>query len=224
MTPNGRQFATGNITLLEDNLWNANSISAVGASVITDLVGNSFRVPTVGTNMTATRSWGIYTNGSALVQSNLVVGSAFKAAGATVDITGSLLVSSSSIFNGISVTSITSSGNITVPTTASITGYSARIGTTTTQAAIPTINTDRVHFTNITGLAQAITSVTMTGTPIDGQLFEIRITDNGTARAITWGSQFAGSLLPLTTVISTRIRVFLEYDSTLAKWFCVGAF
>lgn len=40
----------------------------------------------------------------------------------------------------------------------------------------------------ITGLAQAITSMTtgLTGTPNAGDMMMIQITDNATARAITW--------------------------------------
>ena len=128
----------------------------------------------------------------------------------------------------LAVTTISTSGtatlnNLVLPSTGTITGYVNRISSVTTQSAVPQISTDRIHFTTITGLAQAITSVTMTGTPFDGQLFEIRITDNGTARAITWGSQFDGALLPTTTVISTRLRVFLEWDAATSKWFCVGS-
>ena len=58
----------------------------------------------------------------------------------------------------------------------------------TTQAATPAINTDNGDIFQITGLAQAITSMTtnLTGTPVAGDMMMIQITDNGTARAITW--------------------------------------
>lgn len=98
-----------------------------------------------------------------------------------------------------------------------------------TQSATPTMNTDNMDIAEITGLAQAITSMTtnLSGTPVDGDLLEIQITDNGTARAITWGTSFAnGGLvnLPTTTVISTMLRVLLEYQTTasLNKWVCVA--
>jgi len=59
---------------------------------------------------------------------------------------------------------------------------------TTTQSATPAINTDTGDIFKITGLAQAITSFTanLTGTPFEGDMMMIQITDNGTARAITW--------------------------------------
>lgn len=97
----------------------------------------------------------------------------------------------------------------------------------TTQSATPTINTDNTDVSSITGLAQAITSFTsnLSGTPVnDGDQLEIQITDNGTARAITWGTSFASTTvtLPTTTVISTRLRVFFEWNTVTSKWDCVG--
>lgn len=98
--------------------------------------------------------------------------------------------------------------------------------TTVTQSATPTINTDNMDVAAITGLAQAITSMTtnLTGTPSQNDLLEIQITDNATARAITWGASFSnGGLvnLPTTTVLSVELRVLLEWDAT-TKWTCVA--
>lgn len=92
-----------------------------------------------------------------------------------------------------------------------------------TQSATPAINTDQTDIASITGLAQAITSITMAGTPVDGQSLLIRITDNGTARAITWGSSFEGASLPTTTVISAMLVVGLIWNTVTSKWRCVGA-
>jgi hypothetical protein len=95
-----------------------------------------------------------------------------------------------------------------------------------TSSATPTINTDDVDMHSITALATAITSMTtnLSGTPRNGQKLIIRIKDNGTARAITWGASFEsrGDTLPTTTVISKRMEVGLIYDSVAAKWGCVA--
>lgn len=98
-----------------------------------------------------------------------------------------------------------------------------------TQSATPTINTDNGDIFQITGLAQAITSLTtnLSGTPVDGEMIELQITDNGTARAITPGSSFAnGGLVsfPSTTVISTMLRILLQYQTTasLNKWVVIA--
>lgn len=98
---------------------------------------------------------------------------------------------------------------------------------TTTQAAAPAINTDNGDSFVITGLAQAITSFTtnLTGTPVAQDIMEIIVTDNGTARAITFGTKFeaAGNLaLPTTTVISTQLRMWFQWDAVNSKWCIVG--
>lgn len=102
-----------------------------------------------------------------------------------------------------------------------------RIGTTASSAT-PAIDVGLYDQFNITALAVAITSMTsgLSGTPTDGQKLLIRIKDNATARAITWGASFVSSgvaTLPTTTVISKTHLVGLIYDSTAAKWVCVAA-
>lgn len=95
-----------------------------------------------------------------------------------------------------------------------------------TQSATPAINTDNMDIASITGLGQAITSFStnLSGTPTAGQYLMIQITDNGTARAITWGASFASTtiLLPTTTVISTLLRIGLQWDTVAAVWECIA--
>lgn len=97
---------------------------------------------------------------------------------------------------------------------------------TVTQAAAPTFNTDNGDVFAITGLAQAITSMTTnhTGTPVAGDIITFEITDNGTARAITWGTKFEASSvsLPTTTVVSTLLIVTFKWNTATSKWRCVG--
>lgn len=99
----------------------------------------------------------------------------------------------------------------------------------TTSSATPTINTDNVDQYRITALSTAITSMTtnLSGTPTEGQILVIEITDNGTARAITWGSSFEnGGLvnLPTTTVVSTLLGVVLKWNSATSKWRCAKTY
>jgi hypothetical protein len=101
-----------------------------------------------------------------------------------------------------------------------------RVGTTASSAT-PTINTDDVDQFNITAQAAAITSMTtnLSGTPTDGQKLLIRIKDNGTARAITWGASFVSSgvatLLTTTVISKTHMSLFI-YDAAASKWVCVA--
>ena len=100
-----------------------------------------------------------------------------------------------------------------------------RSGTVTSHAT-PTINTDNVDIFTITALAEAITSMTtnLSGTPTLGQTLIIRILDNATARAITWGASFAsrGATLPTTTVLSKYLYVGLIWNTTTSTWDCIA--
>jgi hypothetical protein len=98
--------------------------------------------------------------------------------------------------------------------------------TSETSSATPTINTDNTDIHSITALAAAITSFTtnLSGTPTEGQKLIIQITDDGTARALTFGSSFASTTvtLPTTTVISTRLRIGFMWNAVTSKWDCVA--
>lgn len=97
---------------------------------------------------------------------------------------------------------------------------------TVTQSATPAINTDNTDVASITGLAQAITSMTtnLSGTPADGDTLLIRLTDDGTGRAISWGAKFEASTieLPTTTVASTMLAVQFIWNTVSSAWRCVG--
>ncbi len=99
-----------------------------------------------------------------------------------------------------------------------------RLTTTNNPGATPSTNSDNVDIQEFTGCANAITSMStnLTGTPLDGDQLEFRFTDNGTARAITWGASFAATTvtLPTTTVISTMLRVGFEYSGS--TWKCIA--
>ncbi len=101
-----------------------------------------------------------------------------------------------------------------------------RLTTTNAPGATPTTNSDNVDIMEFTGLATAITSMTtnLSGTPVDGDLLEFRFTDDGSARAITWGASFAATTVPLptTTVISTMLRVGFEYSGSTWKVIAVA--
>jgi hypothetical protein len=98
--------------------------------------------------------------------------------------------------------------------------------TTIVSSATPTINTDNCDAVDITALAAAITSMTtnLSGTPTNFQKLIIRIKDNGTARAITWGASFdsRGATLPTTTVLGKITTVGLIYNTTTSIWGCVA--
>ena len=96
--------------------------------------------------------------------------------------------------------------------------------TTITSNANPTINTDNCDAVTITAQAEAIASMTtnLSGTPTNMQKLIIRIKDDGTARAITWGASYqsGSATLPTTTTLSKTLLVGLIYDSVDSKWTC----
>jgi len=94
---------------------------------------------------------------------------------------------------------------------------------TTTSTATPSINSDTTDFYSITALAVNITSVTVTGTPTEGQTLWIAITGTA-ARTIAWGSSFEASTvaLPTTTVTTARLDVGFIWNTVTSKWRCVA--
>jgi hypothetical protein len=88
------------------------------------------------------------------------------------------------------------------------------------QSATPTLNTEANDVFTIVGLAQAITGFTVVGAPNDADEMVVRITDNGTARAITWGSKFEASTvaLPTTTVINQLLTCEFQFNGVTGKW------
>jgi|SRR6478609_945501 len=97
--------------------------------------------------------------------------------------------------------------------------------TSTTSTATPSIDASLYDQYEITALATAITSVTVTN-PTHGQRLTIRIKDNFTARAIAWGSSFQASgvlALPTTTVLGRQHTFGFMYDSGVSKWVIVAS-
>jgi len=98
--------------------------------------------------------------------------------------------------------------------------------TTITSSATPTVNTDNCDVVTITALAEAITSMTtnLSGTPTNFQTLIFRILDDGTGRAITWGTSFQamGVALPTTTTANKVLTVGFIYDTVDSKWGCVA--
>lgn len=86
-----------------------------------------------------------------------------------------------------------------------------------------TPNGDTTDVFNAFGLTGAITLLTPSGTPVDGQRLMIRLEDNGTGRGITWTTssgafRAVGVTLPTTTVASKVTYVGCVYNSTDVFW------
>ena len=98
----------------------------------------------------------------------------------------------------------------------------ADVQTVTSSATVtPTSTNDLVV---ITAQATALTLANPTGTFYQGQPLMIRIKDNGTARAITYGANYRalGVTLPTTTTANKITYLGLIYNSTDTKWDVIG--
>lgn len=93
---------------------------------------------------------------------------------------------------------------------------------TSAATVTPTFDNDLVK---VTAQAAALSLANPTGTPIDGLGMVIRIKDNGTARAITYGSQYraVGVTLPTTTVANKVTYLGLIYNADETTWDVVAA-
>ena len=99
---------------------------------------------------------------------------------------------------------------------------SKRVHDQNAPGATPTLAWDSYDIIILRGINAAITSLSsgITGTPTQGQPWILRFKDDGTARAITWGSSYRaiGMTLPTTTVISKTIYVGGFYNATDSKY------
>lgn len=100
--------------------------------------------------------------------------------------------------------------------------YTPRVQSVTSAATVTPVNTNDLVI--ITAQAAALALANPTGTWDEGQPLMIRIKDNGTARAITYDTNYRaiGVTLPTTTVISKTTYLGLIYNSTDTKWDVIG--
>ena len=162
---------------------------------------------------------------SALLVNGAATATSFSGAGTGLTGTAaSLTAGNATNLSGGSVSATTGSfsGNISAP---KYTGQVATRVYSTASTAAPSFSADSYEAVSITALATNITSFSVSGTPADFQKLLVRIKDNGTARTITWGSQFEskGVSLPTTTTSSKALTIGFLYDSATSKWGCIAA-
>lgn len=119
---------------------------------------------------------------------------------------------------------INADNSITLRTAAEIIGdigaaaVNPAVQSVTSAATVtPTFLNDGVK---ITAQAAALTLANPTGTARDMHGIAVRIKDNGTARAISYGTQYraVGVTLPTTTVINKTLYIGMTYNTEDTKW------
>ena len=236
---------TGTLTLIA-NVANT-SVLTIGAGAVS-VSGSNTGDNTVCTSGTATTAAtlatgrdinGVSFNGSANITVTAAAGTLTGTTLKSTVITSSLTTVGTigtGVWEGTDIgiahggTGASTLAGASIPTYTSTTTFTnkritARV-TTEASSATPTINTNNSDMHSITALAAAITSMTtnLSGTPTNGQKLIIRILDNGTGRAITWGASFEdnGVALPSTTTASKLLSVGFIYDTVSSKWGCVA--
>lgn len=130
-------------------------------------------------------------------------------------------------FDGIQESSetviVSDEGNEVTITVDSVDTLVTRVNSITSASTV-TPNADYYDFIKITAQAEALTLANPSGTPTEGQAMVIRIKDNGTARAISYGSEYRaiGVTLPTTTVISKTMYLAMVRNATDSKWDVIG--
>jgi len=94
--------------------------------------------------------------------------------------------------------------------------------TSTASSATPTpARASKKTELEITALAEAATFGEPTGTPANGDLLFISVTDNGTGRALTYNAIYNApynSPLPATTTANKTLLMLFRYSSARTKW------
>jgi hypothetical protein len=122
--------------------------------------------------------------------------------------------------------SFTSTGGDNIAT--GLAGKSARLKPRLVTAASSATITPDISTANIYELsaqAAGLTIANPAGTPNDGDIFIIRIKDNGTACAIGFGTAYAnvsGLDLITTTVINKWSYIGIQYNTAAAKWHIIS--
>lgn len=100
--------------------------------------------------------------------------------------------------------------------------WQPRTFTTTNVTTSVTINADLYDIYEITAQAGALLFNAPSGTPVYGQILEIDITDNNTARALTYNAAFGAWGQPTTTVLGKPMIMIFQWSVTEGAWRYVG--
>lgn len=140
-----------------------------------------------------------------------IIAAAFAAIAVSIDVDGTLTTAALAESAAATKTSLQADSNFRVKQRVSI----AATATTLT----PDISTASIYELN--AQASALTIANPAGTPNEKDIIMFFIKDNGTARAITWGSSYVNisGLDTLTTTVLGKWHVVgCVYNSTLSKW------
>lgn len=207
-------------------------VTGSGATAITASLSASQPNITQAANLTKA---GTFTTG---VWNATKVGLAYGGTNADLSATGGASNVLKQVSSGAAITvgQLASTDLSDVSTLATLTGTQTlsnktiltRTATVVSSATI-TVNADVTDLYTISSLSVATTFTVPTGTPTEGQVFEVRVKDNGTARALTFTTGSTGSFnfstslpAPTTTTLGKYMRMYFEYNSGNSRWDCIS--
>lgn len=155
-----------------------------------------------------TKAVNLGTGGASGSTTNIAIGA--TAGTSTTTLNGTVTVANVSTVSG---TVVSNTGAQTL-TNKRITYRTITAASYTTSVTIPA---DSVDIFNITAQAGALLFNAPSGTPTEGQVLEIVIKDNGTARPLTWNVVFDWSP-PSTTILGKWKKMFFQWNTTSARW------
>lgn len=96
------------------------------------------------------------------------------------------------------------------------------VSTISTGTITPAGDTDLVRPAALTA---ALAIANPSSTPADGAGFVLDLVDNGTSRALSWGTKYASRMatLPTATTAGKRHRIGVEYNAADDKLYCMYA-
>ena len=219
----------GHILILQYDATNGVWELVNPATILSSKISGIVAVANGGTGLSSGTSGGVpyYSSTSTIASSAALAANALLVGGgagaAPLSIT-----TGTGVTTALGFAANTASGGITtIDGTATLTNkrINPRVSTTTANTATYTVNTDNYDMLIITGQTVAITSITTSGTPVNGQKFIVSITSTNTSIAFS-GTYFESSgsvTLPTSVTSGTRLDVGFIYNVATSKWRCVAA-
>lgn len=222
-------FGTGGVAgSTTNNNYGSSTTGAGGTHTFNGLMVAGVQTYTaVGTNVNAVSITPIYNQASGTsANTDLLINRTQTAVGSGTQRLFSAQVGGVERFgidNGgiVTIPNVSNANNTAVTTTGTQTLTNKRITYRSVTAASyttsVTIASDSVDIFVITAQAGALLFNAPSGTPTEGQIFQVDIRDNGTARALTWNAAF-GWNPPSTTIAGKWKTMFFQWSVAAAKW------
>lgn len=220
--------AKGQVTGVSSNAVIAPAGTLTGTTLASNVVSSSLTaVGTISTGTWQGSSIGTPYTDAKVASINIANANGFTGATSgtsTITVTLTNTVNGLIKGNGTAMSAAVAGTDYTTPTgTESLSNkrWIPRPVTATSYTTSVTINADVTDVLEITAQSGPLLFNTPSGTPVNYQVLEIDIKDNGTPSTLTFSSGFDWSP-PSTTVASKNMIMYFQYSTTDSKWRYMG--